>query len=245
MYHRIPTNKRALILATICEGVAVNSVVRMFKVGKPNVLRFLREVGRACEDWHNRNFRNLSVERLELDEQWAYVHTHRERMSKEDKAAHPERGDCWLWASLDPESKAIINWRTGKRRAGAAADFAGDLAARITGRVQITTDQLNSYTMAVPAAFGVRADYAQEHKIFAQSGAAGHEWMRYRTNPLVGVHREKIAGNPNLRTFTASGGTITRSRPRSIFSSITWSGFTKRSKQRQQWRSVSPGGVGL
>lgn len=72
-HHRIPTNKRALILATICEGVAVNSVVRMFKVGKPNVLRFLREVGRACEDWHNRNFRNLTVERLELDEPFCGV----------------------------------------------------------------------------------------------------------------------------------------------------------------------------
>ncbi len=85
MYNRIPAAKRAVILAAICEGVAVNSLVRMFKVGKPNVLRFLREVGRACEDWHNRNFRNLSVERLELDEQWAYVHTHKERMSAKRK----------------------------------------------------------------------------------------------------------------------------------------------------------------
>ena len=194
MYHRIPVNKRALILATICEGVAVNSVVRMFKVGTPNVLRFLREVGRACEDWHNRNFRNLTVEWLELDEQWAYVHTHRERMSKEDKAEHPDRGDCWLWASIDPDSKAIINWRTGKRRAGVAEDFAGDLAARISGRVQITTDPLNSYTMAVPAAFGERVDYAQEHKLFAQSGVAGHEWMRYKTNPLVGLAAREDCG---------------------------------------------------
>ena len=87
MQTRIQSCKRALILTAICEGVAVNAAVRMFKVGKPNLLRFLRETGRACEDWHNRHFRNLSIERLELDEQWAYVHTHRERMSKEEKAA--------------------------------------------------------------------------------------------------------------------------------------------------------------
>lgn len=55
----------------------------------------------------------------------------------------------------------IVNWRTGKRTARAAADFTGDLAARISGRVQITSDPLNSYTMAVADAFGERADYAR------------------------------------------------------------------------------------
>ena len=191
-----------MILTAICEGMAVNAVCRTFKVGKPNVLRFIREAGRACEDWHNRHFRNLTIERLELDEQWAYVHTHRERMTKEEKAERPDRGDCWLWASMCPDSKAIINWRTGKRTARAATDFTGDLASRIAGRVQITSDQLNSYTFVVPSAFGDRADYAQEHKVFAKSSAEGHEWMRFRTNPLVGVNRQVISGTPNLRTST-------------------------------------------
>jgi IS1 family transposase len=199
---RIDSGKRALILAALCEGTALNSICRMFKVGKHAVLRVIDETGEACEDWHNRNFRGLSVKRLELDEQWAYVHTHKERMTKEQKMEHPDRGDCWLWASIDPESKAIINWRTGKRTSRAAEDFAGDLASRVEGRVQITSDQFKNYLYTIPAAFGDRLDYAQETKLFRKSFETGPDFMKVRVDPLIGVEREAITGNPNLRTST-------------------------------------------
>ena len=68
---RIDSDKRALMLATLCEGMAINSVYRTFKVGKRAVLRVIRETREACEDWHNRHFRDLKVARLELDEHWA------------------------------------------------------------------------------------------------------------------------------------------------------------------------------
>ena len=71
---------------------------RLLKIGKPNLLRFVLECAEACEDWHDKHFTGLSVARLEVDEQWAYVHTHKERMTPEQKAEHPDRGDCWLWA---------------------------------------------------------------------------------------------------------------------------------------------------
>ena len=199
---RLSKEKRALIIAALCEGSAINSVCRMFSTGKHAVLRIIEETAKACEDWHNRNFRDLTVQFLELDEQWAYVHTHRERMSKKQRNEHPDRGDCWLWASIDPISKCIINWRTGRRTALAAHAFAGDLATRVSGRVQITSDQLNSYLFAVPQVFGERVDYAQEHKIFRKSRVEGHEWLKQRVNPLVGVERAAITGKPDLRTST-------------------------------------------
>lgn len=201
-FQRVPKAKRAMVIAALCEGMAINSICRTFKVGIHAVLRVIEETGEACEDWHNRHFRNLSIARLELDEQWAYVHTHKERMSKEVKRQHPERGDCWLWASLDPESKAVINWRTGKRTATAGRDFARDLASRIEGRVQITSDKLNSYEYTLNGAFGDRMDYAQEEKQFLKDRTPGHEWMKYRTNPLVGVERKAMRGNPDLATST-------------------------------------------
>lgn len=199
---RIESSKQALILAALCEGMAINSVCRMFKVGKHAIMRVIEETSAACEDWHHRNFVNLSLERLELDEQWAYVHTHKERMTKEQRHQHPERGDAWLWASMDPKSKAIISWRTGKRTAFAARDFAGDLARRVVGRVQITSDKLNSYELPLNGAFGDRLDYAQEHKVFQNIRVDAPTWQTMRVNPLVGVERQKILGNPDLRTST-------------------------------------------
>ena len=199
---RIENSKQALILAALCEGMAINSVCRMFKVGKHAVLRVIQETGEACEDWHNRHFRNLTIQRLELDEQWAYIHTHKERMTREQKAQHPDRGDCWLWASIDADSKAIVSWQTGKRTAAAARAFASDLAARVSGRVQITSDQLQGYSFAVPSAFKHRVDYAQEKKKFQNINVTGHDWLKYKVNPLVGVDREAIHGKPDLSTST-------------------------------------------
>jgi IS1 family transposase len=167
---RIEPSKQALILAALCEGMAINSVCRMFKVGKNAVIRVIQETGEACEDWHNRHFRNLDIKRLELDEQWAYVHTHKERMTREERSQNPGRGDCWLWASIDPDSKAIVNWRTGKRTSFAARDFAADLASRIVGRVQITSDQLPSYRYSIPGAFRAGLTMRRNSRCFKRSG---------------------------------------------------------------------------
>jgi hypothetical protein len=112
---RISKEKRTLALALIVEGNTINGICRMLKIGKPNLLRFLKEVDEACEDWHDSNFKGIRIERIELDEQWAYVHTHKQRTSTAEKREHPDRGDSWLWAGIDPASKAIISWRTGKR----------------------------------------------------------------------------------------------------------------------------------
>lgn len=201
-FQRIPKAKRAAIIASMCEGMAINSICRVYSVGKHAVLRVIEETGEACQDWHDKHFRNLTVERLELDEQWSYIHTHRERMSKDDKASHPERGDSWLWAGIDADSKAIVQWQTSKRGTHNARSFARDLASRIEGRVQITSDQLQGYSFAIPAAFGNRADYAQEHKKFQNSKVSGPEFMKYRVNPLVGVERMAMQGNPDLGTST-------------------------------------------
>ena len=198
----MPAAKRALVLSALVEGTAVNSICRMFKVGKPNVLRFLNETGKACEDWHNRHFRGLAVSRIEADEQWAYVHTHRERLTHEDKMRYPNRGDAWLWVALDPASKAVLSWVTGKRDLTTARRFAYDLAARVPGQVQITTDPLTSYRFILPEAFGDRLDLAQEGKIFQSSKVPAHEWPRYRVDPLVGVERKAVVGKPNLGTAT-------------------------------------------
>src|SRR5438105_13881418 len=76
-YNRVSKEKRALILAALAEGTPINAAARMFKTGKHAVLRVIEETAAACVDWHNRHFRNLEIERLEMDEQWAYVHTQR------------------------------------------------------------------------------------------------------------------------------------------------------------------------
>lgn len=41
-----------------------------------------------------------------------------------------------------------------------------DLAARVKGQVQTTTDALKTYVNVIEDAFGGQADYAQLHKVY-------------------------------------------------------------------------------
>lgn len=199
---RLDKFKRAAILAVLCEGNGINGIARMFSVGKNTVLRLIKETGEACEDWHDRHFRNLAVQRLELDEQWGFVQVHRDRMTADEKQSHPEWGDAWLQIGTDPDSKAIVSWRTGKRTANATLAFTRDLASRISGRVQVCTDLLPSYRLALPRAFGSRGVHAQEEKRFSPPPAPAFKWLKAAINHLVGVTRKAVTGKPDLSTAT-------------------------------------------
>ena len=199
---RLDKFKRAAILAVLCEGNGINGICRMFSVGKNTVLRLIKETGEACEDWHDRHFRNLAVQRLELDEQWSFINVHRDRMTPDEKKSNPEWGDAWLQIGIDPESKAIVSWSTGKRTANSTLAFSRDLASPISGRVQITTDLLASYRIALPKAFGSRAVHAQEEKQFSPPPSPAFKWLKAPINPLVGVKRRAVTGQPDLNTAT-------------------------------------------
>lgn len=64
-------------------------------------------------------------------------------------------GDIWTWTAIDAESKQIIGYRAGQRTAADAYDFMADVAARLSNRVQLTTDSLKLYLNAVDYAFGI------------------------------------------------------------------------------------------
>lgn len=201
--HRISKSKRALILALIGEGNTINGTCRMLKVGKPGLLRFLLEAAEACEDWHNRHFVNLTVEQLQLDEQWSYINKHKERMVLEEKRDHPDWGDSWLWAGIDRESKAIIGWHTGKRDGMSARVFTDDLASRIEGELDVCSDHLNSYKYAIRGSFGARAHHAEIIKEFPGDAKANVQ-IKKPVNRLLGLQKEAVSGTPDLKEATTS-----------------------------------------
>ena len=123
------------------EGTPINAVCRILSVGKHAVLRVIEETGEALGSYMHANFRDLPVGRLAMDEQWQYVGEHGQRMMDKDK----ERGDFWLWAGIDSDTKLIVSFRIGRRDWNTSEMFIEDIASRISGHVQITTDPHRSY----------------------------------------------------------------------------------------------------
>jgi IS1 family transposase len=119
----ISFEKRALILSLVSEGMPISGVCRILHVGKHAVLRLIKETGAALAGYMNKNFRNVQVDRLAMDEQWQYVGKHGQRMMKKEA----DRGDFWLWAGIDSDTKLIVGFHIGRRVLDAGEQLSGIL----------------------------------------------------------------------------------------------------------------------
>ena len=75
-----------------------------------------------------------------------------------------------------------------------------DVAERMAGRVQLTSDGLYWYPHAVENAFGIDVDYAVQMKHFAGDGHAG----RYSPGRFTGSTKEVIKGDPDPKHISTS-----------------------------------------
>jgi hypothetical protein len=75
---------------------------------------------------------------------------------------------------------------------GAAYEFMTDLASRLRGRVQLTTDGHRPYLETVEAAFGTEIDYATLAKIYGSDSQADR---KYGPAVCIGCKVETVTGS--------------------------------------------------
>jgi IS1 family transposase len=103
-------------------------------------------------------------------------------------------GDQWTFVALDPQTKLVPSFLVGKRTKVCATAFMNDLSWRLSNRVQLSSDALNSYIDAVERAFGADVDYGQAVKFYeAEPIGPG----RYSPPRVIGEQRTPIMGNPD------------------------------------------------
>jgi len=198
--NRLPLAKQVAVVAALVEGNSIRSTARMTDVSKPTILKLLAELGAACATYHDERVRNLSIKNLECDEIWAFVGAKSKNATPEQKA--DGWGDIWTWTAIDADTKLIASYLVGPRIASAAREFMWDVAGRITGRPQVTTDGLNFYPDAIEWAFGSNVDYAILEKHYRPTGERGV--TRYSPGTLQSVTKEVIRGLPNRRRICTS-----------------------------------------
>ena len=97
-----------------------------------------------------------------------------------------------MWKAIDRETKLLISWLVSTGRdAASGIEFMQDLESRIVDRVQMSTDGLGSYLVAVEEAFGSDIDFAQLVKA-------------YRADGTVYTDKRPIVGNPAEEMITTS-----------------------------------------
>ena len=78
---------------------------------------------------------------------------HKKKKAVCDEDFEKEYGRHWLWASLDPESKLVINFFIGQRTLEDCKLFIKDLISRIQSKPLFTSDELPYYRTALAEQF--------------------------------------------------------------------------------------------
>jgi IS1 family transposase len=212
MSKQLSRQKEALVLAALREGAPLNSVTCMFGVSIHTVLRVIRDTGEMFADYMDRELRDLRCNRIEMDEQWQYVGCHAGRMPKPTNLWEPRdktRGDFWLWACIDSDTKLVFSHKVGKRDHATGLDFVEDVRQRVKGSVQIATDNWGGYPRHIRSAFGYEGfSYGMETKIFGEPEMLDGTLARLGKNEgvrkMVTVERKAMIGSPDLGSLTTS-----------------------------------------
>ena len=191
------------MVAALVEGASINSAVRMTGVSKPTILKLLADLGMACAKYQDENIRNLKSRRVQCDEIWSFCFAKEKNVPEKFKGKFGF-GSVWTWTAIDADSKLMVSWLVGDRSADTAMVFMNDVATRLAGRIQLTTDGYKPYLVAVADAFdGVPIDYAMLTKIYNEPPTAGNE-KRYSPAVCCGARKDEIKGNPDSKHISTS-----------------------------------------
>jgi IS1 family transposase len=199
--NKLDNTKRVQVVAALVEGCCIRSTVRMTGVAKNTIVKLLVDLGVDCSKYQDETLRNLSCQRIQVDECWAFCYAKQENTTPAMFDNGGYAGDVWTWAAIDADTKLIPCWTLGQRDALSATQFVCDLAGRLANRIQLTSDGLKSYLSAVEKAFSGVVDYAQLIKIY---GDAPEGQKRYSPAECIGCEPHTVTGNPDPDHISAS-----------------------------------------
>lgn len=197
--NKLSLSRRTQIVSCLVEGNSIRSTERMTGTHRDTIMRLMVDIGEGCERLMSDTMRNLTCQRLQVDEIWTYVQKKQRQVAPGDDRSRV--GDQWTFVAIDADSKIVPVYRIGKRDLSTARAFMGDLASRLDNRVQISSDALAAYVDATEKAFGSEVDFGRLIKHYeAEPIGAG----RYSPPRIVSATREAIVGNPDQQHISTS-----------------------------------------
>ncbi len=198
--NRLTQEKQRQVIAALVEGNSIRATVRMTGVAKNTIVKLLADVGKACAEYQDRVFHDLSCKRIECDEIWSFCYA-KQKNVPEALQGQFGFGDVWTFTAICADTKLVPSWHLGGRDTENATVFMKDLASRMKHRVQLTTDGHAMYLDAVDDSFGTDIDFSQLIKIYGIPEETG---KRYSPAQCLGTEKITVMGNPDKKYVSTS-----------------------------------------
>jgi IS1 family transposase len=199
--NKLSLQKRTQIIGLLVEGNSMRAASRLADCSINTVTKLLVDVGYACQFYQAQVIKNVQAKRVQADEIWSFCYSKEKNVAPEDKGILGH-GDVYTWTAIDADTKLAISWLVGRRDHECAEIFIADLAARLAGRIQLTTDGHGPYLGAVEKIFGGAIDYAMLVKHY--EGQGNVEQRRYSPAQFVSAEKRRINGNPDIKEVSTS-----------------------------------------
>lgn len=181
----------------------MRSISRIADVSINTVSKLLVEAGEACLAIHDEHVQGVKASRIQCDEIWSFCYAKAKNVAAA-KDAPEGAGDVWTWTAIDSDTKLMVSYFVGDRSAESAIIIMDDLRARLSNRVQLTTDGHNAYLEAVEGAFGGDVDYAQIVKLYGVTDKGRGAEVRYSPMQCTGTRKRTVEGRPDQKHVSTS-----------------------------------------
>jgi IS1 family transposase len=200
--NKLPIDKRVQIFNLLVEGNSLRATSRIADVSINTVTKLFVEVGQACQLFHDDTVRGVDAKRVQADEIWSFAYSKEKNKPQDVEGV----GDAWTFVGIDSDSKLVITWLLGNSDAETATFFMRDIAERIKGKIQLTTDGLNAYIKAVDAAFPTdeEIDFAQLVKTYGPETGTSSTEHKYSPAECTGCKKTVIYRQPDEEFISTS-----------------------------------------
>lgn len=198
--NRLSTEKRAQIIGCLVEGNSIRATVRMTGAAKNTITKLLADLGEACAEYQDGVFQDLPCSVIEADEIWSYCYAKQKNVPEQFKGT-PGYGDVWTFTAICADTKLVPSWLVGERTKYDATYFLEDLASRMAGRIQLSTDGHPMYESSVYQAFRNDVDWAVIQKNYAADTSQGG---KYSPPVCTGTKRRVLKGDPDPSRISTS-----------------------------------------
>jgi len=195
---RIDLDDAVKVIGMLLEGMSIRACERLTGMKRDTICDLILVAGENCERFLESAIQNVPVERIELDEIWGFIRC--KSRTKEKLGRVDECGDTWTWLAIDANSKLILSHAVGQRDEATCKRFLTQLNDATTGRCQVTSDGLRTYTYNVPFHLGSRVDFAQLIKTYTSSQVE----TRYSPATIAGIEKVVRFGNPDEDDISTS-----------------------------------------